>query len=540
MLHILKRQFHTSRLIRIGESNQLGSDALCVALGAVNVAERMLCGKPDRDLDHQSEQNLPEHPAIQVKEDNLKPAAEPSILKAEATPHREPIEPVGPAHMRQTPVPATRLSRLFQYSALAVGVGAGVVGAAVQRSLGGETSSGSLVFAPNNVERIVNRLSRMRGAALKLGQMLSIQDTHLLPKEFEQILLRVQNSANYMPDSQLMKTMDQELGSDWQEKFHSFNQTPFAAASIGQVHYATLPPVSESTDPIPVAVKIQYPGVAQSIDSDISYLRTLSMMGSVLPRGMYLDNTLRVARLELGWECDYKREADAMIQFKNLLAKSHLKNVNVPRVFEHVSTPRVLVCEFVDGVSIGSIGHLSQSKRDEIGNRMLELCLLQLFSFRFMQTDPNWSNFLFDEKTDTIHMLDFGAAREFPASFTDTYLRLLTAASVQDREASVKYSQELGFLTGYESEAMLNAHLNSLFLLASPFSPSQKTPFDFGAQSITTSVRADIPVMLKERLTPPPDESYSLHRSLSGSFLLCAKLGARVDCARLFSKYSLL
>ncbi|KAJ3057623.1 hypothetical protein HDU99_007221 [Rhizoclosmatium hyalinum] len=263
------------------------------------------------------------------------------------------------------------------------------------------------------------------------------------------------------------------------------------------------------------------------------------MMGSILPRGMYLDNTLRVARLELGWECDYTREANAMIRFRELLEKSTVLNgVYVPKVFEHVSTSKVLTCEFVPGVSIGSIGHLDQAKRDEIGTRMLRLCLEQLFTFRFMQTDPNWSNFLYDEPTDTIQMLDFGAAREFSADFTVPYLSLLKAASLQDREGAIQYSQKLGFLTGFESDAMLNAHLNSLFLLASPFRPGQTKPFDFGSQDITSSVRADIPVMLKERLTPPPDESYSLHRSLSGSFLLCAKLGARVDCASLFAEYS--
>ncbi|KAJ3064304.1 hypothetical protein HDU98_012268 [Podochytrium sp. JEL0797] len=446
--------------------------------------------------------------------------------------------------MHAATVPATRLSRLFQYSALAAGVGAGVVGESLRRTVGFAATDASavatsLVFSKQNIERIVAKLSQMRGAALKLAQMLSIQDSNMLPPEFEQILVRVQNSANYMPEKQLMKTMNQQLGNDWQTtKFESFTTLPFAAASIGQVHYATLPPAPPSTTPTPVAVKIQYPGVAQSIDSDISYLRTLALMGSFLPRGMYLDNTLRVARMELAWECDYTREADAMRRFRTLLKEDPVEGVYVPRVFDDVCTAQVLTCEFVDGVSIGSVGHLSQAKRDEIGTRMLQLCLKQLFTYRFMQTDPNWSNFLYSESTDTIHMLDFGAAREFASSFTDTYLKLLKAASERNREQSIAYSQELGFLTGYESETMLTAHLNSLFLLSSPFSPTQTTPFDFGAQSITSAVRSDIPVMLKERLTPPPDESYSLHRSLSGSFLLCAKLGARVDCAGLFRGYA--
>ncbi|KAJ3262399.1 hypothetical protein HDU77_000378 [Chytriomyces hyalinus] len=454
------------------------------------------------------------------------------------------------ANLTPSSVPSSRMSRLFQYSSLAVGVSLGAVSESLKRSVSFDAesnSSSSLVLSPSNIERIVARLSRMRGAALKLGQMLSIQDSNMLPKEFEHILMRVQNAANYMPDGQLMKVMNAELGPEWQQdRFITFDTTPFAAASIGQVHYATIRPPASSTaqssnqsdqPPLAVAVKIQYPGVATSIESDISYLRTLTLMTSILPRGMYLDNTLRVAKMELSWECDYIREAESMRRMRTLV--SDMRGVNVPQVIDSLSTEKVITSEFVQGVPIGSIDDVEQKKRDEIGARMLKLCLEQLFTFRFMQTDPNWSNFLYNKESDTIQLLDFGAAREFPETFTKPYLKLLKAASTRDRAGSIKYSEELGFLTGLESETMINAHLNSLFLLASPFDPARKgTPFNFANQNITSSVRADIPVMLRERLTPPPDESYSLHRSLSGSFLLCSRIGARVDCASLFAEYA--
>lgn len=136
-----------------------------------------------------------------------------------------------------------------------------------------------------------------------------------------------------------------------------------------------------------------------------------------------------------------------------------------------------------------------------------------------------------------MHLIDFGAARAYSKEFTDRYMHLLHAASLGDKQGCIHWSRELGFLTGNESHAMNDAHVSSLLLLAQPFSIHSRQPFSFASQTITDQVRSAIPTMLKERLTPPPDEAYSLHRKLSGCFLLCTKLGARFPAARIFKEY---
>lgn len=433
-------------------------------------------------------------------------------------------------------VPASRISRLMNYGALTAGLGMGALAEQTRRTLGisqnGGVTAGAILDKSNpflteaNAERIVNTLCRVRGAALKLGQMLSIQDNSLINPEITKIFDRVRQSADFMPTWQMMKVLRRELGNDWKDKLESFDEKPFAAASIGQVHKGVLHDGRE------VAIKIQYPGVAKSINSDINNLMSVVNIYNILPKGLYVENVMEVAKMELAWEVDYVREAECGRKFKNFLTDNN--NFYVPEVIDELSTKEILTTEYVEGLPLDQCIDLDQETRNKIGQNLLDLTLTELFVWRFMQTDPNWSNFFYDPKTDKVILLDFGATREFHKKFVDDYIRIIKSARDQDRDGILKWSQATGFLTGYETKIMEKAHIDSVMILGRAF--ASKEPFDFGKQSTASQIQDQIPVMAKHRLTPPPEETYSLHRKMAGSFLLCAKLECQIDCGTLFDK----
>ncbi|KAJ7166665.1 ABC1-domain-containing protein [Mycena filopes] len=486
-------------------------------------------------------EKIPPADPVAVEEDV--PAVPP--LKLERLPLESIRDSATPTrHLQSSKVPSSRIGRLFHYGGLAASLGYGAASEVIRRTTSPNSGDAqqSVMMTEANITRLVSKLSQMRGAALKLGQFLSIQDTHVLPADVDKIFRRVQDGAHYMPDWQMEEVLRTALGPDWSTSFTSFERVPFAAASIGQVHAATLASHASPTGAAArVAVKIQFPGIASSIASDLGYISILLTAGRLLPKGLFLDRTMAVMKQELADECDYRREAGFLRAFGAAERLGEDPRFRVPWVWEG-STERVLVMEMVEGVSVGDaeVANLPQAERDEIAALIIELCLRELFTFRLMQTDPNHANFLWDAPQRQLALVDFGATREYSKEFMDGWLRLLEAAATDDRDACVEWSRNVGYLTGEESEEMLTAHVTSLALLATPFKPSTPQPFAFGPGSswagITAAIRDQIPVMLRERLTPPPRETYSLNRKLSGAFLLAARLDATVDTRAIWEK----
>lgn len=443
-------------------------------------------------------------------------------------------------------VPSTRIGRAAGFASLGVGLAAGAAFEVASRALAGisgkEDGSDERKFSPMandaNADRLAASLCRMRGAALKLGQMLSIQDETLLPPPLARALKQVRKGADAMPRRQLLGQLESQLGEDWTEMVETFDEVPFAAASIGQVHRITLPPQEGSNGkPRRAVMKVQYPGVAESIESDLSNLSMLVKMTGLAPPGLFIDEVIRVGRDELKVECDYLREMRNQIRLKELVASDPVLSAQrfvVPGVVEELTTSQILTTEYAPGGTIDKVSNLDQAERNRIARNILRLTMRELFDWRFMQTDPNWGNFLYDVGTGTTYLIDFGAAREYDKSFVDGYLSIVWASSNHDEDMLMEQSHKMGFLTGDENSIMLEAHKMSGFTVGEPFSNHE--PFDFRGSNISSRISKHSSAFLQHRLTPPPEEVYTLHRKLAGAYMLCIKLGAVIPCRDLLEE----
>ena len=177
-----------------------------------------------------------------------------------------------------TAVPSGRLSRLMRVGQMATGVAGNVLLAGAREIMrGNRPKIGDLLLTPANAQKITRQLAQMRGAAMKLGQLISMDSGDLLPPEIAAILARLRSDAQSMPQRQLLAVLSANWGAKWQQRCVSFSMTPIAAASIGQVHRAM------TLDGQDLAIKIQYPGVAKSISSDVNNVAALLRLSGLLP-----------------------------------------------------------------------------------------------------------------------------------------------------------------------------------------------------------------------------------------------------------------
>ncbi len=419
-------------------------------------------------------------------------------------------------------VPSGRLSRLGAFGRLAGGVAGGVLAEGARRIADGQRPRmGDLLLTPANIGRVADQLSHLRGAAMKLGQMISMDAGDILPDELTRILARVRDRAHHMPPAQLQQVLARGWGKDWRRRFARFDATPLAAASIGQVHRAVTP------DGRTLAIKVQYPGVRESIDADVDNVATLLRVSGLLPGTLDIAPLLAEAKRQLHEEADYRREGAMLARFGALLADSPA--YVVPTLDAEFSGDDVLAMSFVEGVPIESLADAGQDVRDAAMQSLIALVLRELFDFGLMQTDPNFANYRYQPATGKLVLLDFGATRAIPPSVAQGYRRLLTAGLAGDRNGARDAAVGAGFL-GEAAVARHRPQVDAMIdvILGEMTRPG---PFDFGDRAFVGGLREQGMAMAADRETwhVPPVDTLFVQRKISGTALLAARLKARVD-----------
>ena len=431
---------------------------------------------------------------------------------------------------KERSLPTHRISRFSKFASLATRVAGNVIAEGTKQiAKGNKPKAKDLLLTPQNIARLTDQLAHLRGAAMKLGQMLSMDAGDILEPDLADILSRLRSNADPMPAKQLNAVMENALGTNWKTEFLSFNFKPIASASIGQVHQA----YSDAGDNL--AVKVQYPGVRKSIDSDVDNVGTLLKVVGLIPESVDYKGLLEEAKKQLHDEADYAREAHFAIRYHDAL-KDHPHFV-VPKIHTESSSDAVLAMEFIDGSPIEQIEHYDQSTRDFVMHSLLELLFRELFEFKMVQTDPNFANYLYIENTRQIGLLDFGATREYSEQFSTGYRQAFASVVNDDEQGLNNALEQIGFFSKTIMPAQRQAILDLVKMACEPMLVDE--PYDFKASGLAQKLREAGTILSMEQdywHTPPADALF-LHRKIGGMYLLAARIGAKVNIRQLVSPF---
>ena len=422
----------------------------------------------------------------------------------------------------QDSMETTRLARMAAMAGTGVRVGVNYLKHYGRRAVGGSADREQL--QESNASAVYETFSRLKGGPLKLAQMLSI-DRNLLPAAYAKQFAQAQYSAPPLSYPLVVRTFRREFGREPLAVFDSFSQTASHGASIGQVHRAS----KAGRD---YAVKVQYPGVADSLQSDIRVLKPLALQILGL-RERDVADYLKEIETRLLEETDYALELRRSVELSQRSA--HLKNVRFTQYHPELSTTRILTMDWVEGVPLDKFadGPASQLERDTIGQALWDFYAHQVHELRQFHADPHPGNFLV--KDGQLWVLDFGCAKQLEDGFYKKQFRFLDPTLVADRSRFEAALVDLDILlssdTPEERERMIDLCAQSVSLLALPFWGGS---FDFGdplfmqavyemgeANSRSQSLRE------LEGRRGSPDSIY-VNRAFFGLYSLLSRIRAKV------------
>jgi predicted unusual protein kinase regulating ubiquinone biosynthesis (AarF/ABC1/UbiB family) len=432
------------------------------------------------------------------------------------------------------------LERNLSLARLGLGAGGQIMAHSIANLFRGESarSEADRDFYQRQAQVLADELGQLKGSVMKAGQMLSLYGQYFLPPEAVAVLSGLQDDTAPVDWAVVEPVLRRALGARRMAELE-IEERPMAAASLGQAHRAR-----RRRDGRELVVKIQYPGVADAIESDIRTLSRLLTMSRLAPRGLDLTPVFNEVREMLHREVDYESEAHFTRSFAAKLRDD--PRFAVPEVIDDYSTDQVLTTSYEAGVSARDpqVRTWSQTRRNRLAAGFLELFLTEFFAWGMVQTDPHFGNYRLRpgaDGTDRIVLLDFGATRTFGRGFVEQYGRIVQAALLRDRPGIYAASQAIGLMRPGFPEPVLEAFARLCELIVEPFNALKDPATPAALRNARGAYRwgeSDLPLRvgraaalnsLSVHFRVPPREIVFLHRRMAGVFIMLATLGAELD-----------
>jgi len=403
-----------------------------------------------------------------------------------------------------------RAKRVLKVGELATSVGSSYVWQALRwpfRSAGAREKA-LLDTHIKNAMRIVERSKELRGAFMKLVQILSMRDD-ILPAEALHVLSVVQSSVPPMDCGLIRQQIVRELGKQPEKLFAAFDEEAFAAASLGQVHKARLPSGEE------VVVKVQYPGVDATVDQDLqnikALLQTFTLIGrDVMRQKVDESDVYRELEERLHEELDYLNEARNIVRFQKMFHDDD--EVLIPEVYPEFSSRRVLTMSLLDGYPFNDVlsPGVDQSLKDWVAIKYFRVIWRQIFEFGVLHTDPHPGNYLVTYHPK-LAILDFGSIRVFPDAIRRAYHGLAKAILAKDETAMADCLVRLGFLDRGDNP---EPFIRIMYLMFTPVLEDRiYNPREFNTVETAMAMAT---IGLENRLFKAPGHRVFLARALVG------------------------
>ena len=395
---------------------------------------------------------------------------------------------------------------------------------------------------------LVSEIGKLKGSIVKIGQMMALYGEHFLPEEITQALNTLNNQTVALAWPGIKTHLQEQLGVKLDEL--TIDHEPIGTASLAQVHRAT-----RKSDGLELVLKIQYPGVAEAIDSDMNLFKNMLKLTRMVPQTREFDQWFDEVREMMHREVDYGIEAATTRRFAERL-KDDPRYV-VPEIVEEFCADKVLCMTFERGVPINSPVMLSlpQERRNQLGEASLEIAVRELFEWGEMQTDPNFGNYLVrlgngDDVKDKIVLLDFGAIRQFDDNLLTVARNLIHAGYDHDKNAMVKAMTGYEFFDGMPDS--IKPGMADVFLIATEaFSCPNNNPdipvgvmdeqdrYDWKKSQLHSRVMQQAAQSMASRyFSVPPKEFMFISRKFIGAYTFMTVIEAKTNVRKMIRQFA--